>query len=166
MSLIVEDGTGLLVAESYVSAADATAYHLAMGNTAWALLSGTNMEIALRRATQYIDTGYRFLGDLLIYNQALMFPRIFGDSILGPRYDGVWPVKPLKDACCELALRASSAALVTDVDSAGIKFEKVGPIETEFFRSQTNGQTIYSIVDNLLNQFTYGRGSIRLERAS
>ena len=35
MALIVEDGTGLANAESYVSVADATTYHTNYGNTAW-----------------------------------------------------------------------------------------------------------------------------------
>lgn len=166
MSLIVEDGTGLLDADAYVSVATATAYHAAMGNTAWAALSDSNKEIAIRRATQYIDSGYRFAGELLVYKQALQFPRIFGDTEVGWRYDGVWPIKPLSDACCELAIRASAAPLVVDVDAAGIKFEKVGPIETEFFRSQSNGQTQFPLVDNLLSPFTSGRGGIRIERAS
>ena len=41
--------------------ADADAYHTAYGNTGW---TGTEAakEIALRRATQYIDSRYRFRG--------------------------------------------------------------------------------------------------------
>ena len=39
MSLIVEDGTGLAGAESYVSVTDADTYHDKRGNTAWATLT-------------------------------------------------------------------------------------------------------------------------------
>ncbi len=35
MALIVEDGTGLSTAESYISVADATTYHTARGNSSW-----------------------------------------------------------------------------------------------------------------------------------
>jgi len=35
MSIVVEDGTGLATAETYISVADATTYHTARGNSAW-----------------------------------------------------------------------------------------------------------------------------------
>jgi len=167
MALIVEDGTGLLVAESYVSVVNANLYHSAMGNTLWDPLSEGVKEIALRRATQYIDSEYQFVGALKNYNQALQFPRyLFQDEFLSIRYDNIWPIVPVRDACCELALRAHNTSLIVDVDASTIKFEKVGPIETEFFRSQSNNQIRYQIADRLLKQFTIGRGGLRIVRAS
>src|SRR5688572_6043385 len=78
MPLVVEDGTGLANADSYVSLAQADAYHITLGNTGWA---GTNelKEQALRRATRYIDFFYydRWSGVRLNgRDQALQWPRI------------------------------------------------------------------------------------------
>ena len=75
MSIIVEDGTGLTTAVAYVAVADADAYHTAMGNTAW---TGTDAakEIALRRATQYLDNRYTYRGTRLTSTQALEWPQI------------------------------------------------------------------------------------------
>jgi hypothetical protein len=48
MALIVEDGTGLANAESYVSVADATTYHANIGNTAWAVYRQSLRDITLQ----------------------------------------------------------------------------------------------------------------------
>jgi len=62
MPLIVEDNTGLANAESYISVADADVYLANMGRTSWAAATTAAKEIALRKATQYIDTAYSFRG--------------------------------------------------------------------------------------------------------
>lgn len=54
MALIVEDGTGLADAESYLSVADADTYHADRNNEAWQDYSTAEKEAALRKATQYI----------------------------------------------------------------------------------------------------------------
>ena len=107
MAIIVEDGTGLTTAETFVSVADADAYHLAMNNATWTGAEAVK-ESALRRAAQYIDTRYRYKGERKNLNQALEWPRAFYES------DGraeSWPVPNLKAACCEAALRALSHGL-------------------------------------------------------
>jgi hypothetical protein len=175
MSLIVEDGTGLATAESYVSVADADAYHLAMGNAGW---TGTTTvkEAALRRATQYLDARYRFRGTAKTTTQALLWPRVASTSL----YSGVigaglapypavpeWPVKRLIDACCELALRAVAGPLYADQDAGRIQSETVGPISTTYFDQANGGQVRYSIVDDMLGPILAGgRSSLRLVRAA
>ena len=80
MTLVVEDGTGKADAESYISVADATAYHAAMGNTAWAALaSDTVREQLLRKATAYIGNMYaaRWTGYRSTTSQALDLPRTY-----------------------------------------------------------------------------------------
>src|SRR4051794_18796289 len=118
MSLIVEDGTGLAGAESYISVVDATAYHAARGNTSWAsLASDTVREQLLRKATAYMVQVYRaaWAGYRFSTTQALDWPRSYvpiPDALGGygsiPAYLA-WTVVPndVKNACAELALRAS-----------------------------------------------------------
>lgn len=161
MSLIVEDGTGLTTAESYVSVADADAYHSAFGNTAWTGTTGAK-EIALRRATQYIDSRYRFRGVRKDADQALEWPRVWYEP------DGrteSWPPKLLEQACCEAALRALSDTLRADVSADQVTEETVGPITVKY--AGKSGQTRYPVVDDLLRVYAMSAGSmLRLERTS
>ncbi len=158
MALTVEDGAGLANAEAYVSVSDAGTYHTAMGNTGW---TGTDAvkEVALRRATQYIDSHYRFRGVALTSTQALAFPRDLGLT---------WPIRSLSHATCELALRALSGTLHADQDDRAVVSEKIGPIEVGYAAPQFGGQTRYAVVDDLLAPLTAGgaRGTMRIERAA
>lgn len=147
MSLIVEDGTGLPDAESYVSVADATDYHAARGNVAWAAATLSQQEIALRVATDYLDSRYVWRGTRRTIHQALLFPR-FGIYVDG--VNQTWPIPKLSQASCELALNALAGPLVVNQTSANVKREKIGPMETEYFGNSMNGQTFFTRVDDLL----------------
>lgn len=157
MALLVEDGTGLAAADSYLSVADANAYHSAMGYADWDGASDATKEAALRRATQYIDARYRFRGEPLTSSQALAWPRA--------GYD--WPQRRIQQATAELALRALAGALHSDQSTGEVARESVGPITVEYAASGLSGQTRYAIVDDLLVPLTgSGRSAVRLERAS
>ena len=160
MAIIVEDGTGLPNAESYVSVSDATAYLTAMGDAEFASAPLDDQEAALRRATQYLDTRYTFIGAPLTDTQALQWPRSGAP---------VWPVRGLVAACCELAGRALGGALWVEQADAQITRETVGPITVEYANGQNDGQVRFAIVDGLLRGLVSGAGSrltLRLERAS
>jgi hypothetical protein len=160
--LIVEDGTGKPDAESYLSVDDANAYFAKFGNPAW---SGEvpDLERALRRATQYLDSEYRFKGSKLTTTQALEWPR---DSYTMSCLGLTWPVAKLQQACAELAVRALSDSLYTDQSDAAVKSESIGPISVTYAASANGGQVRYAIADELLAQFTMGgRNSVRIEVA-
>ena len=174
MSLIVEDGTGLANADSYASAATADAYATAMGLTAWATATAGQKDIALRRATQYIDARYTFRGQRVTEAQALQWPReivtygILGATLLQPvqTVDLSWPVRAVVNACCELAVRALAGPLMADVEPGSVKREQVGPIATEYFDQGNGGQIRFALVDDMLRAVTAGgRGTVRIERA-
>lgn len=157
MPLIVESGVGLDDAESYVSVADATTYAAKMGHSAWSAVSVTEAqrEAALRQATAYIDSRYRFRGEPLTDTQELEWPR-----------DGyAWPQKRVIDACCELAVRALSRPLWADVDGGGMVTEEtIGPITTKY--AIADGQARFAQVDDMLKPLTVGMAStIKLVRA-
>jgi hypothetical protein len=128
--MIVETGTGLNNADSYVSLAEANAYATAR---AWAGWTGTDAakEAALVTATSYIDTNYRFKGSLLTLTQSLAWPRVDVTDIEGRPLTGV-PVN-VKSATIELAMRALIAPLVASPETAAVKRKRVkaGSVETE-----------------------------------
>ena len=156
MALIVEDGTGKATAESYVSVADCGTYCTAHGLTAW---TGTDAakEVALRNATQYIDTNYAFKAEKTYVDQALEFPRYFWD----------WDdpaMNRLRAACCELAVKALSGSLYADVVASQTIKVKVGPIE-KTVEPSASGQVRYKQVDSLLKSLVMGGGSLSVVRA-
>jgi hypothetical protein len=160
MSLTVEDGTGLDDADSYVSVAQADAYHTAMGNATWTG-EPVDLEAALRRATQYIDARYTFRGDPVNGTQALSLPRVIDGSAL------TWPLRNLTAACSELALRALAGPLVADEDPVAVTKEIVGSIEVDYARPANGGQVRFALVDNLLRDLVAGGVGLRMrvERA-
>jgi hypothetical protein len=153
MALVVEDGTGLPDADSYVSVASADAYHVAHGNAGWAVDTVTEdmREVALRNATAHIDSNpnYQFQGVPVSADQALLWPRTgFG-----------WPQKRVIDATCELALRALAGKLIIDVAADGrIKSEKIGPLEMVYSDPLNGGQVQYAFVDNILAPLLVKKG--------
>lgn len=137
MTLIVEDGTGLETAESYVSVAEADTYHLARGNAAWTG-SDTIKEAALRRATTFIDSSYRsrWVGTAVNgRDQALAWPRTDAVDTSGDDIDDEQVPREVKQATMEAALRelATPGSLNPDlVQSERVLREKVGDLEVQY----------------------------------
>lgn len=172
MALIVEDGTIVAGAESYISVADADTYHSNRGATAWASLTTAAKEQALRKATDFMIQAYRqrWKGARMSATQALDWPRAW--VYLGPGANDEFPnlvaddVVPteVKNACASLALRASSADLAPDL-SQGKKRVKVGPIETEYDPYSPQSKRYAAIDAALAPYLANGAGHVTVVRA-
>lgn len=160
MPLIVEDGSGLANAESYVSVSDCAAYATARGLTFTASPEAT-AEAALRRATTWLDGRYRgsFPGSRTNRReQALEWPRINAYDQSCPRQfikiDEI-PVE-IVHACCEAAIRelAAPGSLSPDVTPGKIKKSaKVGDIAVEYVvgaGSACDQRPISTVIDDIL----------------
>lgn len=165
MALIVEDGTGLANAESYVSVAYADAYFTARNNANWDG-NDAHKEGLLRIATEYLDANYgqRFKGIKNTEAQALQWPR-FGVCVDG--YDignDVIPVEVMR-ATCELALRQNHNTDGIQPDlSQTVKREKIDVIEVEYSEYSPQSPQ-YKQVDSLLAKYLQGgKGSMRVIR--
>ena len=147
--MVVEDGTGLETANSYISIVDCDTYHLDRGNTSW---TGTDTvkEAALIKASQYVDGRYRKMwkGIPLTSIQSLSWPR---EGIYDERDSEIEGIpNRLKYAVCEAALRALTEDINPDLERGGrIKREKVGPIDTEFADNAPARTSIPVIADLL-----------------
>lgn len=173
MTLIVEDGSQVAGAESYISVDECTAYHLKRGNTVWGDMSPTEMEEALVRATDFMRGRYRnrWKGHIASYTQGLDWPRIgvqmesgtlargpypystaYRSAYLPPRIlpDNIVPTD-IKNACAELAFRAAQGPLLVDETRQPIR-ETVGPITVEYEQFQPQ-QVSYTQVDEMLNAY-------------
>ena len=177
--LTVETGAIIAGAESYVTAAECDTYHTNRGNATW---TGTDTakEAALRKAAAYLDSHYRrrWKGNRVYpLHQFMEWPR-YGVDIgnMAPMIGGVYlngailnqflpsdeiPQR-VKDAQCELALRALSADLNTDI-ATGVVSKKVDVLETTYNPYSTR-QTIYPFVDSLLSDYLKSANSCEAVR--
>lgn len=165
MALEVEDGTGKANAESYVSVADATTRHAALGDDTWAALTTAQMEEALRRATNYMTQAYRtrWTGLRRHSTQALDWPR-YDVCVDGFYIDSDSVPADIANACADLALKAAAGDLNADLERAVIR-EKVGPLETEY--SPHSSQAVrYRSIDMALAPYLTGSSAMaRVVRA-
>lgn len=125
MALVVEDGSGLATADSYVSVEQATAYHAKRASAAWTSATDAQKEAALIRASDYVTAFYTFAGSRTTTGQRLAWPRL---GIAGVP-------EAVKMATAELALRALAGDLAPDNTSSttltgtGALIEKkIGPM--------------------------------------
>ena len=102
MAIIVEDGTGLPTANSFISLVDANTYHSDRGNTAWASASEANRNAAIYYATDYINSSFQWRGSIVEDDQALNLPTEGGYDDQGREIEGL-PAQVPK-ATAELAL--------------------------------------------------------------
>jgi hypothetical protein len=176
MSIIVEDGTVVIGAESYITLAEADIYHRNRGMTTWDDMTDTEKEQALRRATSYMVGRYRssWKGGRININQPLDWPRqgVSTDDFTAMPHSyyayfvpyNVVPIE-VKNACAELALRAGAGPMVDDVGQNIIQ-ETVGPITTKY--DPNSSQLIrYVQVDDMLSVYLKGGGNqttVRLQR--
>lgn len=173
MSLIVEDGNARSDAESYISVADADTYFTNRGNAAWAALDTPAKEQALRAATDYMRQTYRmhWTGMRVTATQALDWPRAWVALVDSPSgYRSVPAYVPLnvvpqevKDACAELAVRASAGPLSPDLGPQTVS-EQVGPIKVDYLPG-TRQNLSYTSVTAILAPYLKGRGALDVVRA-
>lgn len=136
MSLIVETGSGLSTAVSYISLADADAYIADHGNSAaWSAAADADKEQYLRLATQYIDLqfGNRFKGVKTARDNALCWPRYGATDSDGYPYDSNEIPLYVKYATVEAALMVLAGDdLLGVLANPGIiesESKKIGPLE-------------------------------------
>lgn len=147
MALVLEDGTGLTNAESYVDESYVNAYFLKRGNTEWDSI--TNKESRIVLAMDFIENNYTYLGTKLVSTQSLSFPRLIDGET-------VYPIA-IKNALCELALKANNGDLLQDTGKTTIR-EKVGTLEVEYDANQDD-LTSYNYVNKLLAPYLVSTSS-------
>lgn len=100
--MVVENGTGMNNANSYVSLEYADDYFSVRSEDKWETLDISDKEVVLIKATDYIDNVFIWTGRKVKPSQSLRFPRIKLYDYEGNEIEGV--PNCLKDAVCECAL--------------------------------------------------------------
>lgn len=144
LQFIVEDGTCVSNANSYISLEDANQYMTNKGREDWLALSDEQKKISIIKGTEYVDNLYRWRGQRLGIAQNLSWPRVdrrHQDWLLD--LDG-FPLKGvprrLKDAVCEAAFygyQANVELFTTYNETGNVKKQRVeGAVEVEFFSAK------------------------------
>jgi len=162
-NLIVEDGSIVANADSYVSITDANTYWLTNrnNNAIWLAASDGQKDQALREATQFLDNAYDWLGGRRNYNQSLRWPRV----LWWTKDNKVLNVNAIPDAVkqaqMELALEAVQGRLITGGTRASL--ERGGMIQAESlsgmsiqYSSVAPGGFSYPFIDLLVADYVQG----------
>lgn len=166
MTLVVEDGSIVANANSYVSLDEANAYHASRGDAGW---TGTDAvkEAAILRAMGWLESqpwvGRPYQGPVGASDgQRLQWPRV--DVTLSGH---AWPwdeVHPgVQSALCEAALvELTDPGALSESFVPGVKREKLGAIETEYFTSAAGNA--YPALAHPLRGLLRSGGSVELVR--
>lgn len=153
--IIVEDGTGIANANSYISEAGLSTYATDRGVT----LSGTSA-ILLIQAMDYIES-QDFIGDKYEASQALVWPR---HGIVIDGYDIAETTIPqlLIDALCEVAIGIDGGVNpLANLSRETVK-EKVDVIEVEY-SPKAFAQTILQAAETKLKKLV--KSNVKVYRA-
>ena len=150
-TIIVEDGTIVAGANSYVSIADLDTYASDRGVT----ITGTQADLIIQ-AMDYIES-LQFIGLQLTENQALSWPRSDAVKKRIYWYDTDEIPQCLIDAVCETALAVDAGnSPLNNIDRA-TKKEKVGDLEVEY-KDGSASSTIVKKINAKLKALIIGGG--------
>lgn len=158
MALVVQNDQGTAAgANAYVAVAFFKSYHDDRGNS-YAGKSDAEIEKAIVKATDYLDTRFRFRGNRMFStdSQTTEWPRYNAKDDSGYCVDGIPPA--VKKACCEYALRALSKNINPDPvgDETGQAVKRIsktaGPVskDIEYANPGTLSLPKYPVADRML----------------
>jgi hypothetical protein len=175
--MIVEDGSIVADANSYITVAFADDYHEKRGNTTWATMTVGEKEASIIRATDYIEQAYnqRWKGRVVDPLQSLDFPRAFVNlsdvsGFSNAQYDFIGGVyflpnnvipKELKNASAEMAFKAARGELSPDLEPTGnVIAESVdGAVSVSYSDRNTPRFKVFRAIDNMLSHLLKSNGT-------
>lgn len=159
--MTAETGTGIEGADSFATVAEADAYHLAHGNTAWVAALTAAKESALVRGSAYVDGAFSWPGLRSSSTQGLSWPRDDAFDADGLELSGV-PAR-VKNAACEAALVELTPGTLSDSREGAITREKVGEVEVEYSQTQPARES-WPAIRRCLRGVIGGSGAVRMSR--
>lgn len=151
--MIVENGSGIENADSYVDIDFADNY-FSSRNPKWAEKTEEEKETALIKATDYINSLYKWHGKKKTQEQALAFPRICLVDSDGYKVEGI-PLN-VKKAVCVVAMEQGNGTLFETEERKGdIASESVsGAVSVSYFagtkkENQSGLQEVNSLLRGL-----------------
>jgi len=166
LSLVVEDGTGLINSNSYVTTSTVDAYWTARGGTAplWLTYDQPTKNAAVMNASMWLDDAFRnsFKGYRTTRTQAMEWPRLAVLDEFGFPFAPV-PAEVIY-ATCEAALRAAAGALIPDLDRGNLIEEQgAGSVHVKYMAGAP-GLPSYPWIARILTRLCTSQGGIKLTR--
>lgn len=150
MALTIEDGSGLPDADSFISAADATALVDDLGLLDWPA-DPDDQEAALRRGSLWLSTYYRWRGTAVNGRaQALAWPRSGAHDEQGhPVEDDAVPVEVERATVFAAIAEAQAPGALTPTITPNqmAVMEKVGPLTVQYRRGRRPANDMSGIDD-------------------
>ena len=181
LTLIKEDGTGKVDANSYADVADGDAYHAGhLYATACTAATADQKAVALVMATRLIDAEFQFNGTRTTANQALQWPRAMCPepdnvhvpiSVLLPipydyvQYDTV--PKAVVQATCEMARELLIADRTVAPPGEGLTYQNISGNQTGYDKSDKRpvlSQLAQVMLAKYGSQISAKSGAVRLMR--
>tara|TARA_Y100000310_G_scaffold160700_1_gene160534 strand:- start:1261 stop:1764 length:504 start_codon:yes stop_codon:yes gene_type:complete len=165
ITLVVEDGTGLSTANTYISLADAETYFEGRLNiTDWDGATDANKNIALAMSAALLDDYFKFEGHKTTQEQALSWPR-YDIHIDGFHIPSTTIPQRLKDACAEYAMWLLRSDRTAEEDSVGFKSLKAGSLSMEIDPND-RAATVPDVVVKMLAEIgtKIGGGNVKVTR--
>lgn len=155
VTLVVEDGTGLLDANSYTSVSSADAFiEINIHDTTWASTATDTKNKLLIWATQLIDRSISFKGTKRYPDASLRWPRTGVSDADGVEIDEDEIPETLQRAVAELARLLRASDRTAEASSKGLRELKVDVIGLVFDKTDRVGIFPPSVAA-LLNQLGY-----------
>ena len=173
LTLIKEDGTGKVDANSYANVADGDAYHEGhLYATAWTAATADKKAAALVMATRLIDAQFQFGGKRAHESQALQWPRAGchdpdADGWNGGTVDSAKVPRGVVDATCETARALILEDRTANPQGEGLKFSGIGDLQQSFDKTDRR-PVIPRVAQAMLGKFgehlAARSGAVRLTR--
>jgi hypothetical protein len=166
MQFVVEDGTGLTDATSYVSVAEADDYLslMSQNSTAWLALSQQDKESYLMLAAKIMDASIKFVGNRAHANSGLRWPRFYAKDCDKIQYEKNEIPQAIKDVNCLIAdYYANNTSLQYNAplaDEAGLEKLRVAEI-TLVWRDDMPNPGEYNKYPWFIRNFLSCLGSIK-----
>lgn len=137
--IIVEDGTCIPNANSYITLKEAIAYQTSMNRADWLELDKEKQIASILRGCLYVDSVFNWKGRRKYETQEMAFPRVMLVDLDGFEVKGIPNV--LKKAVLEAAyFKSLEEEEETTTDAGPTKREKVDVVEVEYFENKSSSE--------------------------
>lgn len=159
MALVVEDGSVVPNADSYISVVDADAYFASrLYADAWNAADADTKEKALKTATFWLDVKVRWRGDKADEASALQWPRKNVCNNFGGKLPDEEMPKFLLAATAELAKSFLESDRLAESDTGGFKHIRIDTISLDMTSRASNGAGKSTLPRTVIDIITpYGR---------
>lgn len=170
MALIVEDGTGLSTADSYISLADTESYmSILPDTTAWDALSDPDKEDYIKWATRTLDAKSTYNGTKVYETASLRWPRSGVKDKDGYLVaDDIVPL-PISDSTAELVRMLLTQADLTSENSVDYLKKVVADVVEVEYQNNTSQSKVTEYINAIMSPLgwfnTGGTGFGRIRKA-